>query len=501
MTATTLAPPTAPASKTPEKKAGRINVQLVGVALAAIVGAAIALFAQPVDGLTQEGVNALAVIVPTIILWLTTGTGWTSLFGLALLIVAGTLTPGQAWSSSLGNPIIAMILLFSLITRTLAQVGVIDAVAEWFLARKFLRGRPYLFLSSLIFSQLFLGALVQGLALGIIYLDIVTRMAEKVGVKKGHPLYTVMVQGVMWATAVVNTMSPVTATWPLTMIGLLAARGYDITFGMWFAVSIPFALASFVVLAICTRLAKPDVRPLLDLDMEEFTASIPPLTKQAKIAAGVAIGMLALVLAPDVFNALGVFAGAASFLGGLGVTPPAIAALSVLCLIKVKGQPIVDYTQIIKTAPMGVLIFIGAIFALSGPLGSETTGITAWLHSAFYPLLGGLSPFWIMAVLIIGAVIVTNFISNGVTLTLFFTLGMAVLYGTDANLAAFGVLMTMASNMAVLTQPCTPMAAIAFEPGHVTIGQTWKSNLIFMGLISALMIAFIPFFSAVMPAS
>lgn len=491
-------PPTAAPASAPKGRT-HLTGRLVGVVLAAVVGLAISLFLPATGGLTPEGVNALAVIVPTIILWLTAGTGWTSLLGIALLIVAGTLTPGQAWSSSLGNPTIAMILIFSLIARALAEVGVIDSVAAWFLTRPFLRGRPHAVLATLIFSQLLLGVVMQGLALGIIYLDMVTRLCERIGVKKGHSLYTVIVQGVLWAHGVVNVSSPVGGTWPLMMIGLLAARGIDVTFGMWFAVGIPFTAIAFLVMVVCTRFAKPDVRPLLDLDLDEFTRNVPPLSKRGKLGALVTTIMLVVVLLPDLFSAFGIFTGFASWLGGLGITVPAIAAIAVMCLLKADGEPVMDYTKIVRTAPMGVLIFVGAISALSGPLGSEATGITAWLHGMLEPVLGGLSPFWVFVVALAGSVVLTNFISNGVTLTLAFTLGTAVLAGTGANIGAFGVLMTIAACLAVLTQPATPMTAIAFEPGHVTLANTWKTNLVFIGLITAVLVAMIPFVNAVIP--
>lgn len=55
------------------------------LAVAVIIGAAIQLFVPAVGGLTPAGVSMLAVFIPTIILWIGIGTGWTSFLALTVL--------------------------------------------------------------------------------------------------------------------------------------------------------------------------------------------------------------------------------------------------------------------------------------------------------------------------------------------------------------------------------------------------------------------------------
>ena len=503
------APPASAATRLTSKATGKpvlkrkLPKEVIWLGVAVAVALLIINFIEPTvviadgevitPGLTSVGVNGLAVIIPTMILWLSVGTGWTSLLAIAALIALQVLTPGQAWASSLGSPLIATILIFSLLARQLKVSGVIDWVAAWFITRPFLKGRPRMFLATLVFSQLFLGFAVQGLSLGIIYLDLVTRLAEKLGVKKGSSLYTVLVQGVLWGNGVVNTISPLVATWPLTMIGMLAAAGYTVTPAMWLAASIPFAFLGFLVIVICTVAARPDVTALKQLDFDEFKANQPPLTRAGKLSIAVVTGAFVFIMLPGLFDVMGIFEGFASYVSSMGITVPGIAAIALLGLIRDKGQSILKYEDLMKTNPTSSLVFLASIFAISVPLSSEAAGINVWLNSLLSPIFGGLSPFWIIAAAVIGSTVLTNFMSNSVTMILFFTIGSSLLYGVDStSIPTLGVLMVLSSSMAVLIQPASVLPALAFSEKHVTVAKTWKTNLLYMFGTMLVMIAMIP---------
>ena len=57
-----------------------MNKQQKHLIIAVIVGALIYFLLPEANGLTKQGISMLAVFIPTIYLWLTCGTGWTSLF-------------------------------------------------------------------------------------------------------------------------------------------------------------------------------------------------------------------------------------------------------------------------------------------------------------------------------------------------------------------------------------------------------------------------------------
>ena len=469
--------------------------------IALIIGLALAFGLQPVNGLTPMGVRAIAVIVPTLILWLTVNTHWSCLLFSALLIMGGVMTPSAVWAGSMGHFAPTLVLVFTLLGHSLNETGAIDKVAAWFITRKFVKGRPYAFMGMFFFSNLFIGLFMQNLALAIIYLDLTVRVCGKLGIKKGHTLYTCLILGVMWGSGVLTTASPIAKTLPNIMIGILYTQlGITITYGQWFAVGIPFSIVMFFVIMICIRLMKPDVSPLKNLDIDEFAKNTPPLGRSGKISLFVMCALLMIILLPDLFLALGIFVPVASYFVQMGPTAPAILAVIALCLIRVDGEAVMDFPQAAKSVPMTLIIFIAAVVLMGIPISDEGTGIVAWLGNILGPLVAGLSPIWIIISIITGILIITNLISNAVTMVLFFNIGVVMLAGTATSIGAFGLLLSLAtSTMACLVPSASLQLPLFYGPGHITVANSYKANLLFVFLAFLVVLAFIPFVAVVVP--
>ena len=467
--------------------------------IALLIGLGLAFGLQPMNGLTPLGVRAIAVIVPTLFLWLTVNTHWSCLLFFALLIMAGVMPEGAVWAGSMGHFAPTLILVFTLLGHCLSETGAIDKVAAWFITRPFVKGRPYAFMAMFFFSNLFIGMFMQNLALAIIYLDLAVRVCGRIGVKKGHTLYTCLVLGVLWGNGVLTTASPIAKTLPNMMLGILDTQlGITISYAQWFAVGIPFSLVMFVVIMICARVFNPDVSPLRDLDVEEFAKGTPPLSTRGKVALA-AMGILIMfILLPDLFIALGLFVPVATYFVQIGFTVPAIIAVIVLCLIHVKGEPVMDFYAASKSVPITLLLFIAAVVLMGIPISNEATGIVAWLGNIMEPLVQGLTPMGIVIAITIGTVILTNFVSNAVTMVLFFNIGAVLLAGSTVGLGTYGVVVAFAtSTFAVLLPSASLQLPLFYGPGHLTVPNSYKANFAFIFLSLLVMLAFIPFISMV----
>jgi len=397
-----------------------------------------------------------------------------------------------------------LVVVFTLLGFCLNETGAIDKVAAWFITRKFVKGRPYAFLGMFFFSNLFIGLFMQNLALAIIYLDLTVRVCSKLGIKKGHSLYTCLIMGVMWGSGVLTTASPIAKTLPNIMMGMLDTQfGITVTYGQWFVIGIPFTIVMFWVIMLCARVMKPDVTPLRDLDIDEFARSTPPLDIRGKIALLVTVVLLMVILLPDIFLVFGILVPISEYFVRIGPTVPAIIAVIVLCLVRGNGEVVMDFPKAAKSVPMTLIVFIAAVVLMGVPISDEGTGIVAWLGNMFAPLVAGLSPIWIIIVIVAGVTVVTNLISNAVTMVLFFNIGVAMLIGTGApaGIAAFGVIVCLiTSSVACITPSASLQLPLFFGPGHVTMANSYKANILFVLLGLAVILAFIPFVSAVIPA-
>lgn len=509
MTTLMQSPPRPGRTRTPTRtpaqprRARALGTKQLGLLLALALGAAIWFGLPAANGLTHEGVRALAVIIPSIVLWLTMGTNWVSLLIMGLFVIGGVMPnggAGNAWATSLGNPIIALIITFYILANTMADTGVIDTVAAWFISRPFLRGRPYAFMTMFFLSQMLLGLVMQNLALAVIYIELAEKICKQLDVKKGDKLYDALMLGVTYGNGVLLVASPIAKTWPLVMIGMLAVHGIEVSFATWFAIGIPFTFAMTVVIITAVRQHRPDVSPLKNLDVDELRRSTPPLSKSGKIVSAGMTLLVAFIVIPELLAVMGVGGPLIPWMISIGITAPATVLVALLCMTNVDGKPLCNFGRSLSDIHWGVVIFVAATFIIQAGFSNPETGIQAWLAHVFQPVFGNLSPFWLTVLAMVGTLVVTQFMVNGLTMTLFWTIGSSLLvaYSGTAHLAGFGIAVLFASCFAVFTAPATLTTALVYEPGHLKPLSVFRPNLVFASLALAVTIGFIPFINTML---
>ena len=477
--------------------------------VALVIGLALAFGLSPQEGLlTAEGVRAVAVIVPVLYLWITVDTSWTSLMLFGLLVVTGVMSPAAVWANSLGAMSVTMIIVYFLVAVNLAEVGVINAAAMWFITRPIAKGRPYVLLAMIFFPYLILGLLMPTIPLTVIYIGFVTKLCEKACIQKGHSLYTYLFLALMWGNGRFTPGTPIGGPLPIMMIGMLYTQmGVSVSFAQWMAVGVPFTLIGFVFIMGSVLIVKPDVSPLKDLDVSELAANTPPLSRGGKIAVAVTVCLIAVLVIPEVLFRAGIMTGITGEIVRWGPNIPGIAAIVILCILKDQGQPIMDFAQTAKGVPLGVVLFVATINLIGVPLaavpppGAMETGIVAWLGSLIRPAVEGFAPYTVFILLILVAILITNLMSTTVTMMLCFNIGVAVMLGSGANITVFGVLLTLACNLSYLTPSASFATPLFYGPGHITMANSYKYNLMYLvfGMITLLLVAPIAF--AVLPAS
>lgn len=450
-------------------------------AVALVLGLAIGFGLRPADGLTGLGVSVLAVTVPTLYLWLTVNTSWCALLFLALLILTGAMTPTAVWAGSMGHFAVITMIVFSILNYALKETGVIDKIAAWFITRKIARNRPYVFLGLFFLSNLVVGMFVDNLSLAVIYVGLAAALAEKIGTAKGEPFYACMFIGILWCNVVISIASPIAHAPVLILIGMMEAQlGIHVTYAQWLSVGIPFAAVMFLVMMAAVLVWRPDAAAFCAFDFDGFRQEDRPLDLRGKLTAAVfALTVLAILL-PEVGKSA--FPALFGYWSRAGVVVPAILAVCALCLVHIQGTPILDIQQASRSLPLPAIIFAGVVCVMSTPFSAAETGISAWLGNLLQPAVQALPAPAVMVLLTLAALVMTNFLSNVVTMVLFFNIGLALLSGGAVDLGAYAVVIGFASSMASLTPSACAPAPLLFGPGHVTVRGVLKPNLIFLTL-------------------
>lgn len=457
---------------------------------ALLIGILILLILQPTNGLTVVGIRVLAVTIPTLYLWLTVNTHWTSILFMGMLVMTGCMSANEVWAGSMGHFSVITMIVFMILNYCLLQTGVINRVCTWFITRKIVHNRPYVFIGMFFASMMVLGMFMDNLSLAVIYVGIAEVLCKKLGIEKGNSFYTCMFMGIMWVDDIISIASPIAHAPCLILMGMMSAQlGIDVSYGQWFALGVPFAVIMFLAIMLCVRLWKPDLTAYNNYDIEEEKRNAPRLDLKGKISVIVFLCAVALIILPELFR--NVLPGFSTYWTTCGVVVPAILACAVLCMVSIGGEPILDMPAALKSLPMGAIIFAGVVCVMSTPITSELTGINVWMSNVLQPLLTGVSPFVIVIILTVAALIMTNFFSNVVTMTLFFNIGVALLGNSSVNMGMFAMVIGIAAAMACLTPAaCAPMPLV-FGPGHVTMGNTIKANIMFIVFALVVLLGFV----------
>lgn len=477
-------------------KSMRISKNYVHYLIALIIGLALLFGLQPTKGLTEVGIRVIAVMIPTLYLWLTTNTHWTCFMTLALLAMTRAMTPNEVWAGSMGHFVVITVISYMILNYALSETGVINRMAMWFITRKFVQGRPYAFMTMFFGSNVLIGLFMDNMSLAIIYIALAGALCKQMGIEKDEPLYTCLFTGVMWGNVILSIASPIAHALPNIIMGLAESQlGITITYVQWLKVGVPFTLVMWAVIVIGARLWNPDTTKFKNFDVEETKKNLPPLDIKGKISAAVFIIVIIMVLAPSLL--INVFPVVMGYFNAIGVAVPAMLAVVVLGIIEIDKKPILDVPKAMKTLPWPAIVFAGTVSVYATPLSSEVTGITVWMGNIFQPLVAGMAPFAIIVFLMVVAILLTNFLSNTVTMVLFFNIGVVLLAGGNTNMAAFTIVIALAASMATLTPSAAVPSPLFFGPGHITMRNTLRHNLFFVICSFVVLVAAMPIASAI----
>ncbi len=462
--------------------------------IALLIGIIIAVALKPTNGLTDLGVRVIAILIPILYLWLTVNTHWVSILALGLMVMTQAMTANEVWAGSMGHFVVITVLTYMVLNVCLNETGVINKIAMFFVTRKFVQGRPYAFMAMFFASNVIIGLFMDNLSLAVIYIGIAEVLCKQMGIKKGEPFYTCIFTGTMLGNVLLSICSPIAHALPnIIMAALETQFGITISYAQWLAVGVPYAVVMYFVIMLIVRIWNPDTSAFKNFDVEEVKKNQKPLGKDGIIAAIVFICVVFFVLAPSLLKGISPFF---AYLNNCGVVIPAILAIVALAIIPANGKPILNVPTALKQVPWPPIIFAGTVSMFATPLSAEATGISAWLGNVLKPALGGLPEFGIIVILFLLAIIMTNFLSNTVTMVLFFNIG-AVLLGTGStNMGAFTIMIAIAAGMATVTPSAAVPSPFFFGPGHVTMKSTVKYTLAFAVISFFVCIAFMPIASA-----
>ena len=416
----------------------------------------------PIAPLTPVGMKVLGLFISVLFLWSTVGLAWPAFMGIIMLGVSGYCTVTEAISLSLGSSVVWQVLMFMLLAGGCTVCGLGEWIARWIISRPFLKGRPTLFVFMFFMGFFVSSLMVLSIATILLAWNVLYNVADLVGYDRDSRF----VKGMMVMTCVGAGMGEFCIPfkgWQLALCeAYTAAVGTPMNYPLF--IFSGFLLGIIIVL-ICTLsmkyLFKHDFSKLADFDSSVLAANQGKMTKAQIIYLFSFIFIMVITIVVSVLPA---DVPIVQFINGKLTTAGLYGMIiALLCLVKVDGEPLMDFA---KVSQVGVrwepILICAAAIPIANALTSDATGILDLFDQLLTPIFGGAN----VVVLIIFALVVTLVLTNlgnntGVALFLIaITVPLAMKMG--ANMGLMGIVIIYSASLGLMFPGASALSALMY---------------------------------------
>ncbi|XP_053465314.1 solute carrier family 13 member 4 isoform X2 [Nycticebus coucang] len=142
--------------------------------------------------------------------------------------------------------------------------------------------------------------------------------------------------------------------------------------------------------------------------------------------------------------------------------------------LSLRTEPIITWKDFQKTMPWEIVILVGGGYALAS--GSKSSGLSTWIGNQMLSL-SSLPPWAVTLLACILVSIVTEFVSNPATITIFLPILCSLSETLHINPLYTLIPVTMCISFAVMLPVGNPPNAIVFSYGHCQIKDMVKAGL------------------------
>lgn len=436
--------------------------------IAIILDILISVLLPATGGLTVIGVRTIGAAVATVYLWTFVATDWTSIFAALLFAIAGVMPFGNLLTT--GATPVMLIIVMSAVTIPLGKTGFIARVINWFVSRKFLRGRPWLFFAFYFAAIYIIGCFLDVAACCLIAFPVAKELCRAIGYEDDSKFASCLYLGIIWYSMWGYAATPIAHTVSIIVLGLVETyTGITISMLDFMKVGIPSTIVLGVLSFLVFRfIVRPDVSKFVNYNPEaRAQKSSAKLGKGERNAVIVFVLVIAAILFPDVCRNM--FPGAAQFVAGLTINGPIVAGIAALfVLTDEKGERLLDFTKSINEIPWGAALLVMGMFIVAPCLTAESTGIPVWIANFLSPITANMTS-WVPLVLIVAAfcAVFTNFMSCNAISNIAFSLVAPIALGLSpmVSVTALALVVAIAANIGIMTPAASAASAIVLGSG------------------------------------
>ena len=443
--------------------------------------------------ITPLGFKVIGVFLGTIIMWSVGYMIWPSILSVALLGWYGYEEMGPLLKNWLGNPIVVMIFFLLILLGAFQAYGCTKYVARFFLTRKVMEGKPYVFTLVMLLGTYLMAAFVNPWAGVFLFLPIVQNVCQILGYQKTD-LYTKLMTILVVMVALIGFP---TSYFNGTILGLNAnytqISGDLISGGAYMTITMTVSVLIILMMVLVMKyLIKPDVSKMYHLTIDKINQEdLPPMNAPQKVTS---LAVLIFILA--MFTPILLPNWSLSQLLKQNISGIAMTIVAVLAMIQLKEGPVIEVQTILqKNFSWPTFFIIASSLMLGEALTSPQVGFTEFLKQNLTPLFTEMSYLSFALAIIVAGVLISN-VLNSVVITLIL---QPIIYTysvvSGANVIPIVILMTYATiGFAAVTPSASPYAAAIFaQKDFVTAKDVYRyTSLFVLGEILIIILVGIP---------
>lgn len=395
---------------------------------------------------TRMGVQYLCIMIGWIYMSIVTGgLLLPSILALVACVIPGYFTSSTIVATTLGNSITLLMIFIFIMVYIFQQTKTGEFLVKWFLSRKIVNGKPYLFTAFFFIAIIVIGSVIGSFGIILLAIAVLGSISEVAGIDKKDDwirfllISTVALSG---TTEVLFPFKPYSVLYMSIFDTQLSTIGTACNTTTWLLTSIIMAVLSFVALMILARFVfKFDLSKMENLDVSVLQQGETKMNKKQIIV------LIATILAffyPFFLMLIPKETAVYTFLNNIGQYLFMGFVVCMLCLIKVDGEHIADGFDVFKNGTNWQIIFaVGAVLAIGGAMASDDCGVATWLLSIFEGIFGNMNIVLVVVIVCLLSCFITQFFSNSATAIIFLTAlaPLAVtLYQKGINVSVFPAL-------------------------------------------------------------
>lgn len=444
----------------------------------------------PFAPLTPLGMNLAGIFLGLLYGWVFIDIVWPSMAGLLALMLIGGMKPVALLNKSFGDPIVLMMFFIFVFCAAINYYGLSKFISLWFITRKFVAGRPWVFTYTFLGSIFILGGLTSASPAALIGWSILYGICDVCGYKKGEGYPTMMIFGVVFAAQVGMSLIPFKQAALTVFSAYETMSGFSIDYAKYMLVAtVCCALCSLLFILVGKYVFKPDMSKLASLDASKLdTDGALRLTKVQKIVLGFLFALVALLLLP---NFLPAQLFITRFLKSIGNTGICILLVTIMCCLKVDGKPLMRFkTMVDSGVAWGIVLLLAAVQPLSKAMANPESGITNFLMMVVDPIFGGGSPLFFAVVIGLVATLLTQIMNNGAVGVALMPLIFSYCKSAGMSPELPLIMVVMGVHLAFLTPAASASAALLHGNEWSDAKSIWK-NVPCVLLLSQLVITIV----------